>query len=58
VSHQIFNEVGKCPMCGKQFFDKSTARRHVREVHKGQKRGKIQNSNVNFVGKSSFDTIF
>jgi len=55
---QYCTEDGKCLICGKQFMNAKNVYRHVREVHKGQKRQRIQNSNVNFVGKSSFDPFF
>ena len=29
---------GKCPVCGKQFANPKSARRHVKEIHEGQKR--------------------
>jgi len=54
----VSHEVGKCPICGKQFSTKGTANRHLKEVHKGQKRGKIQNSNDNIVGRNSLEALF
>ena len=34
----ISSEVGSCPICGKQFSNPKSARRHVKEIHEGQKR--------------------
>ena len=36
------DETGKCLLCGKQFSNVPNARRHVKEIHGGQRRSQAQ----------------